>query len=172
MHQFGIQIAKALGCYVVTSCSGRNADFVKSLGADEVIDYTKTNVVEALKKSGMQFSHIVDNVGGTDIYLACHHFTRPGATFAQVAGGFNFDTFLAVTKCMLLPSFLGGGRRGFRFIGVGNNPDQLVQLGQWMKEGRLKTVLDGAYSLEDAGKAFQQLKTGRTRGKIVVHVTD
>ena len=52
---FGIQVAKAKGCYVTTSCSTPNVDLCKSLGADEVIDYKKQSVLDALKASGRKY---------------------------------------------------------------------------------------------------------------------
>jgi NADPH:quinone reductase-like Zn-dependent oxidoreductase len=58
---FGIQIAKAKDCYVVTACSTANVELCKRLGADEVIDYKKSGVVEILKKSGRKFDLVVDN---------------------------------------------------------------------------------------------------------------
>lgn len=169
----GIQIAKALGCFVVTTCSERNVDYCKSLGADEVIDYTKGDVVEALGNRGLQFNLLVDNVGGTtQIFTACHDFTRPDATYVQVGAGMNLGSILALLKCAMLPSFLGGGQRKFRFVGVTNKADQLAQMGQWMKEGRLKVNIEGSYPLEEAGKAYAVLKKGRTRGKLIVNVRE
>merc|ERR1719238_545022 len=58
---FGIQIAKALGCHVTTSCSGANVELCKGLGADEVLDYKSVDVVTALKEKGQVFSLVVDN---------------------------------------------------------------------------------------------------------------
>jgi alkaline phosphatase D len=63
---FGIQIANAVGCHVTTSCSTANVEFCKSLGAEEVVDYRKGSVIEALKASGVKFGHVVDNIG-TDL---------------------------------------------------------------------------------------------------------
>jgi NADPH:quinone reductase-like Zn-dependent oxidoreductase len=54
---FGIQFAKAAGCYVVTSCSTPNTELCRSLGADEVVDYKKTSVLEALDASQVKFDH-------------------------------------------------------------------------------------------------------------------
>ena len=58
---YGIQIAKAVGCSVTTTCSGANVNLCKSLGADEVIDYRTRSVVDTLKRSGKQYDLIVDN---------------------------------------------------------------------------------------------------------------
>lgn len=60
---FGIQLAKVVGCHVTTSCSERNVELCRRLGADGVVDYTKVSVADALKEKGWKFDHVVDNVG-------------------------------------------------------------------------------------------------------------
>jgi NADPH:quinone reductase-like Zn-dependent oxidoreductase len=168
---FGIQIAKAVGCHVTTTCSTANVELCKSLGADEVVDYEQSNVVEALKASGHKFDHVVDNVGADPkLYWHCHEYTKPGAVYVMVGGtpslGSAFDTF----KMMLWPGSLGGGRR--KFTGFFPKPkyEDLEQIGTWMKEGKVKAVIDQKFSFEQAPKAFEKLKTGRAKGKIVVDV--
>jgi NADPH:quinone reductase-like Zn-dependent oxidoreductase len=59
---FGIQIAKAVGAHVTKSCSTKNISLCKELGADEVLDYTKGNVVDLLKAQGQTFDLVIDNV--------------------------------------------------------------------------------------------------------------
>lgn len=170
----GIQIAKALGCHVTTTCSTRNVELCKSLGADEVIDYSAQNVVTALRKLGahQQYSLIVDNVGSSnEIFPVCHEFTRADARYVQVGASMHVSSIFAIAKAMLLPSAFGGGSRKYHFVGVTNKAETLTQLGQWMKEGKLRVPIEATYDLEDGGKAFEQLKTGRTRGKILVRVS-
>ena len=166
---FGIQIAKAIGCYVATSCSSRNVELCKSLGADRVVDYTKQNVVEALK--GEKFDHIVDNVGNDlSLYWKSHLYTRPGAVYIQVAGDLSLRSALDGTRVKLWPAALGGGQRKREGILAQLKYDELKQIGEWMKEGKVKAVIDERFKFEDAPKAFEKLKTGRARGKIVVEV--
>ena len=55
---------------------------------------------------------------------------------------------------------------------VKNNADDFAQIGQWMKEGKVRAVIDSTFELGDAAKGYEKLKTGRTRGKIIVHVTE
>lgn len=170
----GIQIAKALGCHVTTTCSTRNVDLCKSLGADEVIDYSAQSVVTALRKLGThrQYSLIVDNVGSSnEIFPVCHDFTRPDATYIQVGASMSLSGFFAIAKAMLLPSLFGGGSRKYQFLALESKAETLTRLGQWMKEGKVKVPIEATYDLEDGGKAYEQLKSGRTRGKLLIRVS-
>ena len=166
---FGIQIAKAMGCYVCTSCSTRNVELCKSLGADRVVDYTEQNVVEALK--GESFDHVVDNVGNDlGLYWKAHEYTRPGAAYIQVAGDLSLHGLSNNVKVKLWPATLGGGQRKREGILAQLRYAELKQIGDWMKEGKVKAVVDERFGFEEAPKAFEKLKTGRARGKIVVEV--
>ncbi|KAH6655818.1 chaperonin 10-like protein [Truncatella angustata] len=166
---FGIQIAKALGCQVTTSCSGKNAELVKSLGADEVIDYTKENVSEVLKSKGQVFKLAVDNVGHpADLYKAGDAYLVPEGKFVQVGGDMSLGAMSSLATRALQPSFLGGGKRSWQFLVTASKHDDLVQVGKLMQEGKVKAVIDETFEFKDAPKAFEKLKTGRSRGKIVV----
>jgi NADPH:quinone reductase-like Zn-dependent oxidoreductase len=168
---FGIQIAKAVGCYVATSCSTANVELCRNLGADEVIDYKKESVVEALKGSGVKFDHVVDNVGTTmELYWHCHEFTKPDAGYVMVGGGPGVGSATERFKAKRLPGFLGGGKRSYSGFWPEAKIEDLKQIGTWMKEGKVKTVIDEKFPFAEAPKAFAKLKTGRARGKIVVDV--
>ncbi|KNG50814.1 hypothetical protein TW65_01792 [Stemphylium lycopersici] len=168
---FGIQIAKALGCHVTTSCSTPNVDFCKSLGADEVIDYKTTDIVNALSSKGQIFSLVVDNVGTPDnLYKASSAFLTPKGKFVQIGVQSSLGGMKTVTSNMLLPSFLGGGKNSFQMLMTKPSAHALEQMSEWFKEGKLKGVVDTVYEWEDAPKAFEKLKTGRAKGKIVVRV--
>jgi len=168
---FGIQIAKIVGCHVTTTCSTTNVELCKSLGADEVVDYTKGSVVEALKASGGLFDHVVDNVGSDlSLYWRCHEYTKPGAVFLMIAGNLNLDFMMGTTKAKLLPSALGGGRRKMETFFLKPSSKGLEQTGRWMKEGKVRAVFDSKYAFEQAPEAFERLKTGRAKGKIVLDV--
>ncbi|OAG11554.1 NAD(P)-binding protein [Paraphaeosphaeria sporulosa] len=168
---FGIQIAKALGCHVTTSCSTANIELCKSLGADEVIDYKTMDVVETLKKKGQVFSLVVDNVGiPSNLYGQCHHFVVHHGHYTQVGADIGVASAIQHAGNMFLPGFLGGGRRRYQFLSLKPNHKQLVQLGQWIAEGKVKPVIDSIWEYDDTPKAFERLKTQRAKGKVVVHV--
>jgi len=168
---FGIQIAKAVGCYVATSCSTANVELCRNLGADEVIDYKKGSVVEALKASQVKFDHVVDNVGTTmELYWHCQEFTKPEAGYVMVGSGPGIGSAIERFKAKSLPAFLGGGKRSYSGFWPQAKIEDLKQIGTWMKEGKVKAVIDEKFPFGEAPNAFVKLKTGRTRGKIVVDV--
>jgi NADPH:quinone reductase-like Zn-dependent oxidoreductase len=169
---FGIQIAKAVGCSVTTSCSTANVELCKSLGADSVIDYKKQSVLGALKASGHKFDHVVDNVGTNfELYWKCHEYTRPGAVFMNVAGHITLPYFWDSFLRSVWPGFLGGGKRKSQGFFAQAKPDQLEQITTWMKEGKVRTIIDQTFPFDQAPQAIAKLKIGRARGKIVVEVS-
>lgn len=169
---FGVQYAKAKGCYVVTSCSGSNIELCKSLGADEVIDYRSENVASTLKRNGKQFDLIVDNVGASpDIYWQCHHYLKPSAKYVAVGAEASLATLKNTLAIFLIPSWLGGGKRKYEFLTCKTNADDYRQIGQWMSEGKVKSIIDSKYELDAVPKAFEKLKTGRSRGKVLIQVS-
>ncbi|KAH6981700.1 hypothetical protein BKA56DRAFT_485282 [Ilyonectria sp. MPI-CAGE-AT-0026] len=169
---FGIQIAKALGCHVTATCSPAKAPLCKAAGADDIIDYTSSDVVAELKKKGQVFSLLVDNVGNApaNLYAMSHHCLLPGAKFVFVGGAVSWGSGVSLARSLLLPAFLGGGRRRFVAFNIYSDRSALEQIAAWMAEGKVKTVIDSVFEFEDAPKAFAQLKKGSSGGKIIVRV--
>ena len=172
---FAIQIAKVAGCYVTTSCSTANVELCKSLGADTVIDYSSQDVVTELKKM-QRFDLVVDNVGlPKDLYWSVPSFTNPGAPYVQVGAlAVSPGFILGNLYKMFWPMWLGGGKTPWEFIDVMIKPDDYAKLGQWMQEKKVRAIVDEVFGMVDNGpvKAFAKLRTGRTRGKIVVKIAD
>ena len=170
---FGIQFAKAIGCHVTTSCSTPNVQLCKDLGADEVIDYKTSDLTKELRAKGQIFSLAVDNVGmPNDLYTTSHRFLKPDAKYVQVGAGMSLGAITSLLSRMFWPSMLGGGKRPFQFLGLKSKYEDLVKIGQWMKEGRVRSVIDSAFEFSDGPKAYAKLRTGRAKGKVVVHVTE
>ena len=168
---FGIQIAKAVGCHVTTSCSTANVELCKSLGADEVVDYKKGNVVDALKARGTTFDHVIDNVGADfKFFWRAHEYTRAGASYVMIAGTPSLGYIWETMKAKIWPGFLGGGKRKIEGFFPAPRVQGLLQIAEWMKIGTVKPVIDQRFAFEDAPKAFTKLKTGRAKGKIIVDV--
>jgi NADPH:quinone reductase-like Zn-dependent oxidoreductase len=173
---FGIQFAKEKGCHVTTSCSGRNVQLCKDLGADEVIDYRTTNVAQELKaqaRSHGVFDLVVDNVGEPqELYKASDAFLKEGGKFVQVGAAATLNGIYSILWRMCWPSLLGGGKRKLELLQVKNKEDDFRQIGEWMQRGKVRAVIEETFELGEATRAYEKLKTGRTRGKIVVHVTE
>ncbi len=154
-----VQLAKALGARVTGVCSGRNLALVASLGADEVIDYTKQDFTG----SGQAYDIIFDTIGKTSM--------------AQVEGslrpkGRYLVTVFSVRELlqMLWTSLVGGKR----IIGGASNfhwtPDDLVYLRELIEAGKLTAVIDRSYPLADAAEAHRYVESGRKRGSVVLTV--
>ena len=171
---FGIQFAKTLGCHVVTTCSTPNVELCRSVGADDVIDYTTQDVIAELKKIG-QVDHIVDFVNRPkELYWHAHTFTTSGARYMGIAGDPNLSETYFLLSRLLWPSFLGGGRRRFQMFLLENCPEDFAQIAHWMQEGKVKAVVGGAFPLTEKGviKAIMKSKTGHTGGKLLIRVVD
>lgn len=168
---FGIQISKILGCTVTAVCSGPNVELCKSLGAENVIDYKSTDVIQELKKGGLQYDLIVDNVAvGGPIYTESHGYLKETGRYLTVAAGPNLSSLIGIVKIMAQPAWLGGGRRRSGFVGRKADSEELMKLAGWIRDGKLKPCIEKVYRLEEAMDAFKRLKSGRTRGKLVIKV--
>jgi NADPH:quinone reductase-like Zn-dependent oxidoreductase len=167
---FAIQIAKNMGCYVTTTCSTRNVELCRAMGADDVIDYTsEEDLVSTLRKRGVIYDHILDHVGlPYDLYFQCHHFLKHGGVFVQV-GGSSRSMFMGRAGW---PSFCGGGKRRYQIFFFANTQEHVVAIGDMLQKGTLKVNVDSEYSFEDAEKAFDRLCSGRARGKVLIRVAE
>ncbi|KAK1832588.1 hypothetical protein QBC39DRAFT_348388 [Podospora conica] len=168
---YAIQVAKALGCRVVVTCSGGKAELCRGLGADEVVDYTKGDVVEVLRKGGRRFQVVVDNVAApAGLYKASSEFLVEGGRFVQVGGGASLGEVGRLVGRMVVPGWLGGGKRAFEFIVTKQSLGDLERLAGWVVEGKVKSVVEEVFEMERAKEAFVRLKSGRVAGKLVVRI--
>jgi NADPH:quinone reductase-like Zn-dependent oxidoreductase len=170
---FGIQFAKAAGCHVTTSCSTPNIELCKSLGADAVIDYTQTDLIGALTATSQKFDHAVDNVGkDSQLFFRCHEFLKPDGVLVGVGGEPSWQGLKDTIKRKILPGFLGGMKGKSEGFWPLPKPEDLAQAVEWMREGKVKAVIDSKFAFEDTPNSFVKLKTGRAKGKIVVSVSE
>ncbi|KAJ5755499.1 Polyketide synthase enoylreductase [Penicillium manginii] len=165
---FAIQIAKNMGCHVTVTCSTRNVELCYRMGADNVIDYTaEEDLVAGVKRQGVIYDHIIDHIGlPSPLYFQCHHFLKPDGVFVQVGA----SSMLTFAGRLAWPSILGGGKRKYVIFFFANTGQHLLKLGEMMEEGNLQTQVDSVYEFEDTVQAFEKLRSGRARGKIIVHV--
>ncbi|KAJ5397650.1 hypothetical protein N7509_005763 [Penicillium cosmopolitanum] len=170
---FGIQIGKALGCHVTTSCSTAKVDLVKKLGADAVIDYRVENIVTELKAEGQVYDLVVDNVGNSpkDFFATTPGFLRSAGHYIAVGGSPSLQTVQNMTKGLLWPSFLGGTPRKFVPYFTKNVREDYEQLASWLADGTITTTIDSTFEFEQVIGALEHLKKGSSTGKVIVHVS-
>ncbi|KAH6648276.1 chaperonin 10-like protein [Truncatella angustata] len=165
---YSVQLARKRGWKVLSTCSGRNAEFVRHLGANEVVDYTVSpdavySAVYAFKPDA-----VVDCVGGTDcIGLAKRYVTIVGDKILRSSVGGKF--LYLISPRMVLRWLLG-------YIGLGNSYDCILfeMNNQWLQEAtKLPSediVIDSVFQFGTANEAFKKLSTGRARGKVVIEI--
>ena len=172
---YGIQIAKTVGAHVTVSCSARNADLCRSLGADEVLDYTKRPLLDQLRDASAAadhpFDHVVDNVfSDPALIFQAPAYTVPSAKFVEVASAPTLAFMRFALTAKILPGFLGGGRRSLDIHLTNIRRESFEQIASWLADGKIKPVTDQVFPMDDAVEAFKRLKSGRASGKVIVDV--
>ena len=154
---YAVQIAKALGAKVTGICSTRNIDLVRSLGADDVIDYTR-NEMEA---SAELFDLIFDTVMNQAFSLWRSSLAVQGVYVSLL------PQLGLILHSLSLPLY---SRQRVRFTFVKPNREDLNYLSGLVQSGQLRTVIDSVHPLAELPAALQKGQTGRARGKIIVAV--
>jgi NADPH:quinone reductase-like Zn-dependent oxidoreductase len=142
----------------------------KDLGADEVIDYSSTDVSTHLSSGSQPFDFILDNVGTPTLYWTSPSFTKPGAKYVQVGSEVSLPFVYDIAYRFLVPTWLGGGQRPFAFGLASTNFGDYTALGNLIVAGKVKPVINEVLGFEHAPKAYEMLRTGRAKGKIVIRV--
>jgi len=178
---FAIQIAKAKGIKVVATASAKNEEFVRNLGADEFIDYTKEPLHQYLISHPPvpKFHAIIDAVALVDPSLYVHSptYLAPSGIFIST-GPFPRSTkwpelsnlLQTVVQTKLRPRWLGGIDRNYSIIMLANNKKDLENMRDLVAEGKLKPVVDSVFSFEDTLKAYERIMSYKAKGKVVVKV--
>jgi NADPH:quinone reductase-like Zn-dependent oxidoreductase len=114
---------------------------------------------------------VLDNVGHQfELYWKSPTFTKPGAKYVQIGSQVSLPFIYDLAFRFLVPTGLGGGKRPFSFGLASTNFEDLTKLGRLVEEGKVKPVVNEVYAFEDVPKAYEKLRTGRAKGKIVVRV--
>ena len=133
------------------------------------MDYRTQDVLGVLKARGEKVDHVVDAVGKSGaLYFGAHHYLKEGGVYAQFGGGLTMADTKDMMGKFLWPAMFGGGRRAFKFIACQNSTKDMEKIAEWFESGRLKVVVDSTYPYNQAPQAFEKLKTGRARGKVIV----
>ena len=159
---FAVQIAKSFGANVTGVCSTRNLDMVRSLGADQVIDYT----TEDFAQTGQRYDVMLDLVG-THSLSDCRRALTPRGTYV-IVGVKDMGRWLGLgrqIKALLLSPFV---RQRMRVFVVRHNREDLGVLKELVEAGKVAPVIDRRFALSDAPDALRHQGEGHARGKIVI----
>jgi len=156
---YAVQLAKYFGADVTGVCSGANVGMVKSLGADYVIDYTRSDFTEVTGK----YDVIFDAVGKSSFSRCKGALTSGGVYLTTVPSP-------AVMLQMLLTSKGSGRKAKLAFAGLEQSKDNLNFLGELVEAGKLKPVIDRSYILEQIVEAHRYVDQGHKKGNVVITV--
>lgn len=157
--QMGVQIAKAIDAKVIAVCSQKNAELVRSLGADQVIDYQQTD----FRKEQLTVDVIYDCVGN-DTPSSCRSILAKKGVFLSPAPQLKQIPELLYYR--YVSPLLGGVKA--QIVLLKKSQDKLQALDKLIKEQKLKVTVDKVFSLDEVKEAHRYSESGRARGKIIV----
>lgn len=153
---FAVQIAKILGAEVTAVTSTKNIDFVKSLGADHIIDY----MIQPFEEAATDMDFVLDTMSGSILERSIKTIKKGGTIITLPSSGFN-------------PEVVEKGKSAgitIDFEMVESNGKDMEQIAEWLASGQLKPEVAQTFPFEKMPEAHAALDTSRTRGKIVVSV--
>ena len=152
-----VQLAAVKGARIIALASSRNRDYLKSLGAETVIDYERGDFIQSL-------GEVVPN--GVDLVFDCHggDTLERGQLCARVGG-----SLVSITEMVDEESLRQRDVR-FAFTFVEPNVPQLDHIRELIQSGRFRANVTQAFTLDQVAKAHEKIETGHTRGKIVLRI--
>ncbi len=160
---FAVQIAKLFGAHVTAVCSTRNIDMVRSIGADEIIDYTQSDFT----KRGERYDMLLDCVGNYSL-PTCRHVLNPKGILVMVGAPTDGRAIDLVARIMKALVWSRLGTKKMIFFIAKMNKEDLKTVGEFMAAGKVRPVIDKRYRLSEASEAFRYVETGHARGKVVI----
>ena len=154
-----VQLAKYFGAEVTGVCSTTNSALVKSLGADRVIDYTKEDFI----KSGQTYDIIFDTVGKTS-FSRCKSSLKQKGIYLAGAGG------LLQGYVQILWTSMIGSKKVIAGIAAGPKAEDLIFLKELIEAGKIQSVIDRRYPLEETAEAHRYVEEGHKKGNVVITV--
>lgn len=151
---FAIQIAKARGANVIATASTANQDFLKQLGADVTIDYTKQKFEDIAKDVDV----VLDSIG-KDTLARSYGVVKKGGIIVSLVARPNQSELEK------------HGIRGAA-LSVEPNSEELAEIGKLIDDKKIRVIVSQTFPLAEARKAQEQVATGHTRGKIVLKIAD
>lgn len=162
---FAVQIAKALATEVTAVCSSGNADIVRSIGADHVIDYTR----EDFATSDERYDLIIKVAGNRSLF-DCRRVLSPTGRIVAVGGDIG-GNWLGPLRMVFEPVLASLFRpQKMTAMLAKNSVDDLSFIAGLMAAGRVKPVIDRTYALEEAPAAVAYVGEGHARGKVVITI--
>jgi NADPH:quinone reductase-like Zn-dependent oxidoreductase len=161
---FAVQIAKSFGARVTGVCSTRNVEMVRSIGADQVIDYTR----EDFTQSGQRYDVMLDLVGSRSL-SDCRRALTPRGTYVLV-GVLDLGPWFGLARQIKVLSLSPFVRQRMRVFIVRHNREDLAVLKELVEAGTVTPVIDRRYELSEAPDALRHQGEGHAKGKIVIAV--
>ncbi len=152
---FAVQVAKAMNAEVTGVCSAKNREFVNSLGADYVLDYTEIEFTIQSEK----YDIILDAVG-TKTFAECENVLQSEGVYISTLP--SFDNLAP----MFFSSFMSGKKA--KFILASPNPSDLDFLRELIESDKIEPIVDRTFSLPEVAAAHVYSETGRAVGKIAI----
>ncbi|MCQ6530442.1 NADP-dependent oxidoreductase [Bacillus mycoides] len=173
---FAIQLAKIMGATVATTASEAGENLVKSLGADEIINYKNEKFEDILKN----YDAVFDTLGGTtleksfDIIKSEGNIVSisgmPNARFGKEFGSGFFKTLLFSLASKKLTALEKKHNAQYSFLFMKPSGDQLRIIAKYIESGQIKPIIDRIFPFEDTQKAMEYSESGRAKGKIIVKI--
>ena len=158
---FAVQLAKLDGAEVTGVDNTGKLDFMRSLGADHVIDYTR----EDFTKSGQQYDLILDLVAHRSVF-AYQRALKPNGKYFAVGG--SVATLFQIV--LLGPGMRRATGKHIRVLGVQRNQKDLLAITELCEAGKIVPVIDRRYPLREVPEALRYLGEGHVKGKVVITV--
>ena len=159
---FAVQIAKSFGAEVTAVCSTNKLDRARSLGADQVIDYTR----EDFTQSGQRYDLILAANAYHHSIFDYRRALSPNGIYVLAGGG-----GVQLLQGLLLGPLLSRmGSKKMRFVAAKPNQKDLVVLKDLLETGKVVPVIDRTYPLSDVPEALRYLEEGHARGKVVITI--
>jgi len=170
---FAVQIAKSFGAYVAATASARNREFLRSLGADEVIDYSQERIENKLTG----YDVVLDGVGES-VWSSSLKVLRPGGRLVTLTiptphGPSGRLQFFSTAVASVMSGVGGALLRGRAFLMKQVKPrgGDLEKINVLIEAGKLKPVIEKIYPLEQIAEAHRESEKGHVRGKLVIRIS-
>ena len=160
MGTFAVQIAKALGAEVTGVCSTKNLDMVRSIGADQVIDYTRADFT----RNGQLYDLILDAAAYRSI-LDYRRAMSPKGIYVLIGG-----SMAQFYQLMLLGPWMSMTSKKMGFMMAKINKEDLALWKYGLEAGKIVPFIDRRYPLSEVAEALRYLEKGHARGKVIITV--